>query len=376
MRAPLAAAVSAPYPYIMLWLCAPSAAASAPFTVHLPSSFPSATVGRVRLYLSSRCDAADPPPRAQCSDDQDTSQVFGIDTPEGGLLPGSHVSIDVTTSGYPRHRLKDIPAGSYCVQADLFRYRRYKRGDGANVTLPVSCVSDAGGDGAYGSPPGTLYSGVLKYVLVEPGGSVGPVAVHLQHEVPKVASPGCSGKGADTEWIKTVRVQSSLLSSFWGSPIMLEACVLLPMGFDDHPHARYPLLVAHGHYSATFQPGGRFDDTPPAEWRKRNLTGYAYIDQLYAYYLYTNWSAPSAPHNPFYGARALVITINQPVPFFDDAYSVDSANVGPYGSAIVQELIPAVEGRFRGIGEGWARGLLGGSTGGWEAFAMQVQSQE
>jgi hypothetical protein len=279
------------------------------------------------------------------------------------LQPGKHVGIDLHVPGYPRHSIQDVPAGAYCVQAELFRYQRYARGDGENLTLPVSCVSDAGGDGAYGSPAGTLFSDVLE-IIVEPGGIVGPVDLPLTHVVKPVASPGCSGKGADTKWIKTVRVNSKLLSDFWGQPMELEACVLLPFGFDTHPTAKYPLLVAHGHYSAVFQPGGRFDDAPPS-----NQSGYDYVDQLYAYYLYRNWTSATGP---FRGARALVITINQPVPFFDDAYSVDSANVGPYGSAIVRELIPAVEKQFRGIGEGWARGVLGGSTGGWEAFAVQV----
>ena len=68
----------------------------------------------------------------------------------------------------------------------------------------------------------------------------------------------------DTEWIKTVSVQSALLESFWGRPMRLEACVLLPWGFDSHPDARYPLLVAHGHYSAVFGPGGGFRTTPPS----------------------------------------------------------------------------------------------------------------
>jgi hypothetical protein len=51
---------------------------------------------------------------------------------------------------------------------------------------------------------------------------------------------------------------------------------------------------------------------------------------------------------------------------------VDSANVGPYGSAINEELIPAIEQQYRGIGQGWARATFGGSTGGWEALATQV----
>jgi hypothetical protein len=51
---------------------------------------------------------------------------------------------------------------------------------------------------------------------------------------------------------------------------------------------------------------------------------------------------------------------------------VNSANVGPYGDAIENELIPAVEKKFRAIGQGWARFTYGGSTGGWEALAVQV----
>ena len=86
--------------------------------------------------------------------------------------------------------------------------------------------------------------------------------------------------------------------------------------------------------------------------------GYDLVDQLYANYLYGNWTASDGP---FKGARALVITVNHPVPFFDDSYAVDSANVGPYGTAIWEELVPEIERRYRGIGEGWARGVLGGS---------------
>jgi uncharacterized protein YbaA (DUF1428 family) len=36
------------------------------------------------------------------------------------------------------------------------------------------------------------------------------------------------------------------------------------------------------------------------------------------------------------------------------------------------ELIPHIEKKFRGIGEGWARFMYGGSTGGWEAMGAQV----
>ncbi|MFW8303895.1 hypothetical protein, partial [Klebsiella pneumoniae] len=59
-------------------------------------------------------------------------------------------------------------------------------------------------------------------------------------------------------------------------------------------------------------------------------------------------------------------------PYYDDSYAVNSANAGPYGDAIQYELIPELERRFRGIGAGWARATYGGSTGGWEALAVQT----
>jgi enterochelin esterase-like enzyme len=50
--------------------------------------------------------------------------------------------------------------------------------------------------------------------------------------------------------------------------------------------------------------------------------------------------------------------------------AVNSANVGPYGDAILTELILYVEDHFRIIREPYARFLTGGSTGGWEALAQ------
>eukprot|EP01052_Picozoa_sp_SAG31_P077910 SAG31_NODE_37344_length_305_cov_0.733010_1_plen_55_part_01 len=47
--------------------------------------------------------------------------------------------------------------------------------------------------------------------------------------------------------------------------------------------------------------------------------------------------------------------------------------MGPWGDAIMYELLPAIEQKFRGIGEGWARFCYGGSTGGWESLAVQLK---
>ena len=68
----------------------------------------------------------------------------------------------------------------------------------------------------------------------------------------------------------------------------------------------------------------------------------------------------------------LVVLLQDPNPFYDDAYAVNSANLGPYGDAVIDELIPVVEEKFRAIGEPWSRTTFGGSTGGWRALAAQV----
>ena len=67
-----------------------------------------------------------------------------------------------------------------------------------------------------------------------------------------------------------------------------------------------------------------------------------------------------------------MVKIQHANPFYDDSYAVNSANLGPYGDAIETELLPAIEKQFRGIGQGWAHFVYGGSTGGWESLAVQM----
>eukprot|EP00940_MAST-03C_sp_MAST-3C-sp2_P001487 g1487.t1 len=322
-------------------------------------------LGRVRVFFLKKDekDCALVSPRLGADDSQDTAQVFGIDA--NNVKTGGYVVVDEKTLGYPMWSLADISEGRYCVQADLVPYKIYNRGDGYDLKLPTTCVSDGGQNGQYDSPTGTLFSESVE--VSWPNDE--EVCIFLNRRVPEPESPGCSGYGADTDWIKTVRVRSKLLSDFWGEDMKLEACVLLPAEFHDasRENTTYPLVVAHGHYSAIFNPGGRFD----LHKGPGNLTGYDAYDQKAAYWLAHNWTDTSSS-SMFHGARALVVTLKHPVPFFDDSYAVDSVNVGPYGKAIMTELIPTVERMYRGIGQGWARGVMGGSTGGWESLASQV----
>jgi hypothetical protein len=194
--------------------------------------------------------------------------VFGIDAVAWGA--GEELVIDDTILGSPVSSLAQLADGTstYFVQAELFLYDSYDRQgvDSDPTWMPASCVSNGGANGEYAKPDGTLFSSVVE---VSQLGPLSSVAISLEHVTPAAVSPGCAGlgDGVDSDWIKTVRLTSPLLSAFWHRDIQLEACVLVPLGWNDtdmHDDARYPLVVAHGHYSPVFFSGGGFQETEPS----------------------------------------------------------------------------------------------------------------
>ena len=307
--------------------------------------------GRVLLILSTSDDRE---PRYQIGNGPDTQQIFGVDA--DGLAPGESAVIDANTFGYPVESLSAVPPGEYWVQAVLNRYETFHLHDGRVLKLPP----DKGEGQRWERKPGNFYSAPQK-MHVDTGTDL-TVEISMDQEIPPIDPPG------DTKYIKHIRMLSERLTEFWGRPTYLGAHVLLPEGFDDHPEARYPLAVFHGHFPDDF---GGFRETPPdpdlePEYSARfDIEGYNRVVQEHAYEFYKEWTGPDFP-------RMLIIEIQHPTPYFDDSYAVNSVNMGPYGDAITYELIPHIEETFRGIGEGWARFLYGGSTGGWEALAVQV----
>ncbi len=293
-------------------------------------------------------------PRFQITNDSSTQLAFGINV--DGLKPGEVAVVDRAVLGYPIKSLADVPAGDYWVQALLHKYETFHLKNGHTVKLPM----DRGEGQQWNKAPGNLFS-TPKKMHIDPHGNA-VVDLVLDQEIPPIEPP------KDTKYIKHIKIQSKLLTEFWGRPMHLGACVLLPHGFDEHPHARYPLAIFHGHFPATI---GGFREEPPdpnlkPDYNKRfKLHGYNKIEQEYAHQLYKDWTGPGFP-------RMVMIEIQHANPYYDDSYAVNSANLGPYGDAITYELIPEVEKRFRCLGQGWARFLYGGSTGGWESLAVQI----
>jgi hypothetical protein len=322
------------------------------FSVTLPASGADQPVDGRLLVIVSRIDGAEP--RFQVSDGPTGQPVFGIDVE--AWKTGTAALIDGTVLGFPLDSINDIPAGTYTVQALLHKYETFRRADGHTVKMPM----DRGEGQQWNQAPGNLYSTARKVALDPNRG--GTTEIALDQVIPPIPSP------KDTKYIRHERIQSALLTKFWGRPMHLGANVLVPEGWDAHPEARYPLFIYHGHFPYTFT---GFREEPPDPTLKPDfsarfqLAGYNRIQQEHAYQFYKDWTGPHFP-------RAIVIEIQHPTPFYDDSYAVNSANSGPYGDAIVQELLPYIEKKYRGIGQGWARFMYGGSTGGWEAMAAQV----
>jgi hypothetical protein len=336
---------------IMGAVCPAGAATATVFSVSFPKTRSDKPLdGRILLILST--DPSDEP-RMQINDTPKTQIIFGIDV--DGMLPGQARIVDASAAGYPIKSLRDVPPGEYFVQAVLHRYETFHRSDGHTVKLPM----DRGEGQHWNIAPGNLYSTPRKVTVSAISGTI---EVVLDQEIPPISPP------QDTKYIRHLKIQSELLTRFWGRPMYLSANVLVPEGFDTHPEVHYPVIISEDHFNGDFA-GFRTEPPDPnlkPDYSERfHISGYNRIQQQEAYKFYQQWSGPGFP-------RVLIAEINHANPYYDDSYAVNSANLGPYGDAIETELIPAIEKQFRGIGQGWARFAYGGSTGGWESMAVQM----
>jgi enterochelin esterase-like enzyme len=247
-----------------------------------------------------------------------------------GLAPGTPVSFGAAERGHPIPSLGNIPAGEYWMQPFVNVYTRFARADGKTVWLHM----DQWEGQNWKRSPGNLYGEPVR-VAYDPA-SPAPIRLAVDKVIPPVQPP------PDSDQVKRIKIQSKILGKWWGHPIYLGATILLPKDYDTHPSVRYPVNYEQGHFSLRapggFGTGGTFD-----AW----------------------WLAADTP-------RMIYVTLQHPSPYYDDSYGVNSENNGPYGDAIMQELIPEIESRFRVLREPWARMLSGGSTGGWIAAAHQV----
>lgn len=299
------------------------AAADVRFEISFPTAAHAEPItGRIYVMISRTSDRE---PRLRVG--RTGVPFFGRDVES--LAAGEVGIIDESDLGSPVPSLDQIPPGDYYVQGFVNVYSEFRRADGHVVWMH----DDQWEGQHWNRSPGNLYSNVERVHIDPAAGSV--TSLSTSNVIPPIEVP------PDTEWVRRFKFQSPMLTEFWGRPVHLGATVLLPRDYD-HDTFSYPVNYIQGHFSLAaperFQVGGE---------------------------LYREWIKDDFP-------RMILVTFQHPTPYFDDSYAVNSVNLGPYGDAIMQELIPEFEKRFRVIEEPYARVLSGGSTGGWESLALQI----
>ena len=345
---------------IALALAAPAAAQQVIVKVD-PSVATGPTSGRL-FVIFGRTNTREP--RFQAGSYGGSVPFYGMDV--DAVKPGATTIVGPHVLGFPFEDMAHMPAGDYYAQALLNVYTQFHRADGHVVWVHA----DQWEGQHWSSSPGNLVSEVVK--------------VHFDPAAPKVVRLALTKKlppadlPADTRWVKHVKMKSELLSKFWGAPVYIGATVLVPKGFDESSSERYPAVYAQGHFGLG-PPFGFTDPAEPAAGRGGRGGGGAGRGGEPSVWdpvptsaresgleFAQAWTSDGFP-------RFAAITWQHPTPYYDDSYAVNSANNGPYQDALLTELVPALERRFHLIPEANARFLTGGSTGGWECAALQIQ---
>lgn len=149
----------------------------------------------------------------------------------------------------------------------------------------------------------------------------------------------------EDDLVKLVEIQSDALSTWWNKAVYLKASVLLPHNYDEN--TSYPIRYNVAGY------GGRYTRINRMMQSKEFRTW---------------WTSGEAP-------QIITVFLDGEGPF-GDSYQLDSENNGPYGYALVHELIPYIESKYRGNQDPETRFVDGCSTGGWVSLALQLYYPE
>jgi Putative esterase len=293
--------------------------------------------GRLFVVIAKK---GEPEPRLAVS--PQGPAIFGMDVEH--WKAGEPIVLDAKDSlGYPKG-LEDLPPGDYFVQAIVNVYTEVHRGD--NHTVAVH-FDDSDQVEIFNTSPGNAYSDVQAAKI---GGS-DALKLSLSHVIAE------HPQESDTEWVKHVRMQSRKVSAFWGRPMYIYATVLLPKGYAEHPNSHYPVVFTMGHNVPFSFSTEKASERQAAAAKANGLqTGYDF---------YQSWISDSFP-------RFIAVSFQQQTPYFPDSYSINSVNQGPYGDAMIEEVIPTLEKQFRMIPKAYARQLEGASTGGWQTLGLQL----
>jgi hypothetical protein len=206
------------------------------------------------------------------------------------------------------YTLKDLPKGRYYAQAIVDR--------------------DLGGISCFSSP-GNLYS-LSKQFDHDPAK---PEVIELT-----IAQTVSAPEFPESQNVKLVDIPSPKLTAFHKKPMRMRAGVVLPPSYFKDNDKKFPVV-----YEITGFGGDHFAAGGAAARRAWNVAGTEVI-----------WVVLDG--NCRLGHHVFA----------------DSANNGPVGTALVEELIPHIEKTYRGIGTPGTRLVTGHSSGGWSSLWLQV----
>jgi enterochelin esterase-like enzyme len=221
-----------------------------------------------------------------------------------------------------------IAAGSGLARTGSFDLGEVPEGE-----YKVQVLWDQDTEGSRFNTAGNLHSKVQSVNINKDK----EIVIRLDQEVPPLEL-------ADHKFVKLVDIRSDTLSSWWDRQVQLKASVLLPSGYFDHPEKHYPVRYNVAGY------GGRYNRVNQQVKENSKFSQW--------------WFSGEAP-------QVINVFLDGEGPF-GDPYQVDSENNGPYGYALIHELIPYIEDRYRGLGTAESRFVDGCSTGGWVSLALQI----
>jgi hypothetical protein len=316
-------------------------------TLTIAPSVANAPVTGRAFFFVARTDRREP--RLQAGAQRGSEPFFGVDVE--ALAPGSAVRIAPSTPGFPVTTLAALPPGEYFVQGMVLPYTKFSRADGRTIWAHM----DQWEGQRFNDAPGSFVSAVTR-VRIDARSTI---ALTLDKQLPPVRPL------TDTEWVQRFRIRSTRVSAFWNHDMPLGAVVLLPKGYAANSTKRYPVVYTVGHFSERAPFGFTFDGCETAETPQARAVRLARTNREPGCEFQQAWTSGAVP-------EFIAVFIQHPTPFYDDSYVLNSANNGPYGDAITQELIPEVDRRYRTIAASYARTLTGGSTGGWDVLALQI----
>jgi pimeloyl-ACP methyl ester carboxylesterase len=194
-------------------------------------------------------------------------------------------------------------------------------------TYYIQAVMDFGRGMSFSAAPGNGWCSAGKHELDPATG--GRVALKLDKVYEERKFP-------ESDRVKLVDIESKLLSAFYGRPVHMRAGVVLPASWGDGKGRKYRVVYEI--------PG--FGGTHFMAAMRKNSTDVA-------------------------GTEMIWVVLDPACPLGHHVFA-DSANNGPCGQALIEELIPQIEKTFRGLVTPEGRFVTGHSSGGWSSLWLQV----